>query len=161
MFFWVFYSIQGFSFAEGKVPSGFRTPCYDGWAECFENQEIQGSRFIYDNDQLRHDVRARVSFWRFRIFSKSNHLVSFPEEEIEEIKETISKPKRKRQNIVKVEKEPEPSQELEESSWNCTPLEELEDAALAYTSRDNIAASVKEVQKESLYIRQALSQNLE
>ena len=39
--------------------------------------------------------------------------------------------------------------------------QELEDAALAYTSRDNISASVKQVQNESLYIRQALSQNLE
>ncbi|MEC8380397.1 MAG: hypothetical protein VXZ96_08745 [Myxococcota bacterium] len=39
--------------------------------------------------------------------------------------------------------------------------QELEDAALAFTSRDNIKASVKQVQNESLYIRQALSQNLE
>ena len=39
--------------------------------------------------------------------------------------------------------------------------QELEDAALAYTNRDNIAVSVKQVQKESQFIRQALSQNLE
>ena len=142
MFFWVLYSIQGLAFAQESRVSGFRVPCHDGWAECFDNQDIQGSRFIYDDNQLRHDVRARVSFWDFAPLSKETSLIIFPEDEA---KEKINpKPGIVRKKPKTINKIPEPVHDLEELSWACAPLQDLEDAALLGVLQKNDRECVEE-----------------
>ena len=155
MFF--LYSVLASSFAQESSPTSFRTPCFDGWAECFIEEEIRGSGFIYDHNQIRHDVHARVSFLDFSpLPEKLTILYSFPQDE-EKIKTYTTKRYTKTKTvktvtevITKTEVITETKVKTHQEEWNCKPVDELEDLALmGQLSAGEIACLEDSLHKQS------------
>ena len=160
IFFWN-YIFWGQAFAQEALPKGFRTPCFDGWAECFENEEVYGSRFLYDDNQLKHDVRSRVSFFDFTVIEKGATMSVFPPIETIEKKRPVIAKKKTSSNTVKtssntVRKKPPvektvPDDEVKLEEWQCPPIDELEDAALlGVLSKKNINCVEENLHKQPL-----------